>query len=230
MNDDSIGKVESSPSYEELCEVPNRIAQMRAGAKIGTSIYAFLLQCELFFRFILALPWRTRILCACRITGFSPNLFKSTVGPNSGALASWVQDEVEINPDAQFWQYRFTPADLGASTEQQGFLPRDIVPLLEEYLACHRPLLLRGNDPGTLFVGKSGHALSPDGLNKLIRYSTPFFSNWPDWPNRAVHFCRRAFALAWLAKHPGDFVGLSRILQDSNVAATIRKYKKTSRN
>jgi site-specific recombinase XerD len=91
---------------------------------------------------------------------------------------------------------------------------------LEEYLAVYRPLLLKDNDPGTLFVTPRGKPMRSDQVGKVIGNWTTKFA-----PRRTTpHMIRDSVAYKWLKEHPKDFLTLSKILWHKNVQTTIQIY------
>lgn len=99
-------------------------------------------------------------------------------------------------------------------------VPRRLVPLLEEYLEHHRPLLLRGTDYGFLFVNRRGGPLTQRQVTILVSNLTMRYKHRRVTP----HLFRDIFAYWWLEHHPEDFLTLSKVLWHSDIKTTLRTY------
>jgi integrase len=102
----------------------------------------------------------------------------------------------------------------------RGILPQRLIPLLEEYLAVHRPRLLGGKNPGTLFVNDDGEAID----YQIMTYHISEIVLKHSGRRMTPHLFRDAFAYAYLAEHPEDFLTLSKILWHANVKYTLSVY------
>ena len=112
-------------------------------------------------KWLTALPWRQRNIRECRINGPAPNLFRGKIPSFSDIdRPDWVQQEEKRSPDAEFWQFHFTPDETKTEVDVHALLPRPLIGILEEYLGEYRPRLLHGPDPGTLFLNQEGKAIT----------------------------------------------------------------------
>ena len=125
------------------------------------------------------------------------------------------------DPKARFWQFRFTKDETKTKNSVHAIVPRQIVPLLEEYLAAFRPVLV-GNrpDPGTLFLSERSTPFTKETMTDLIAGLTLRYTGTRSTPHRF----RDTVAYAWLRDHPEDFLTLSKLLWHANVQVTVRIY------
>jgi integrase len=223
--DDDSGKIERKAAktveYHELHELTNTLAKV---AEEATSVYrARLCRNQLLLKWLITLPWRQRNLRECRIgTPSEANVFKSEL-PKLVHVATpdWVKERLRTNPRDTFWQFHFRAHETKTGVAVRGILPSCLIPLLEEYLASHRPKLLKGRpDPGTLFVNNVG---KPFILNVLVQHVSETTLRYC---GRRVtpHICRDIYAYRWLDDHPEDYLTLSKILWHSDVRTTLRIY------
>jgi len=191
--------------YDVLTAIPAQILLTRDPEQGRPEKDARLVHNAFLLQFFVAMPWlKPKQVREARIYG-AANVFKGPLNAHI-TVPEWAMDELRRDPAAELWQVRFSHMETGGLAIHT-FLPRNVVPLLEEYLDLHRPLLARGNDPGTLFLGKRG-PLGARQLNALIGNLTERFAGrriLPSWVRRAV-------ALSWLKDHPDDYFTLSRIL------------------
>src|ERR1035437_7886422 len=111
-----------------------RSERMKA-SKRGVKHVSRLALKELLFKWLLVLPWRQRNLRECRISGPNPNLFKGKIAPFSDIdQPLWVRQELEKNPDAEFWQFQFVSDETKTKKDVHALLPRQLIDILEEYL------------------------------------------------------------------------------------------------
>jgi integrase len=211
--------------YDELEAIPAQIRAFReeyAKKKhhIEKRIAKLALE-ELMFRWYLVFPWRQRNLRECRVGGTAPNLFKARISPISEIdKPKWVEEEEAKNPAAEFWQISFTPEGTKTHIPVDLLVPHHLVQPLEEYLTEYRPLLLKGNDPGTLFVAPHGKPMRSDNVGIVIGHWTTKFASRRTTP----HIIRDSVAYKWLKEHPKDYLTLSKILWHKNVQTTIGIY------
>ena len=172
-------------------------------------------------KWLLILPWRQRNIRECRVSGPEPNLFKNTI-PAFSELTKpdWVLLEEQRNRSAQFWQFRFGPHETKTGIAIHSLLPKQLVPLLEEYLSGHRPHLLRGNHCDTLFVNHRGGPIDETTMTQTVRQLTLRYAGRIVSPHRF----RDIVAYAWLQDHPDDYLRLSKLLWHRNINTTIRIY------
>jgi site-specific recombinase XerD len=136
------------------------------------------------------------------------------------AKPKWVEEALASDSKKAFWQFYFREDETKIGQKVRGILPCRLIPLLEEYLADHRPKLVAKKDPGTLFVNEDGHAVdyqimtyhvSELVLKHIGRRTTP-------------HLFRDAFAYAFLDAHPEDLLTLSKILWHKTIRYTLSVY------
>ena len=141
--------------YEVLENIPRMIHARRGDvSRRGAKQLAFLVRDELLLSWLVTLVWRQRNVRECRL---GHNLFKASISPFIDvAIPKWAREQLKANRDEQFWQFHFRENETKTQNEVRAILPRKLVSLLEEYLEHYRPLLLRGQDPGTLFLNRRG--------------------------------------------------------------------------
>jgi integrase len=176
---------------------------------------------ELLIKWLTVLAWRQRNVRECRIAGSSPNLFKAKIPPFSDIdMPEWVQQELQRNRDAEFWQFHFSPLETKTNKDVHAILPRQLISLLEEYLNEFRPYLVGTADPGLLFLNNRGNPMRANQVDRLVSGLTLRHGGRRVNP----HLFRDIVAFTWLKEHPKDFLTLSKILWHSNVNTSIQTY------
>jgi len=176
---------------------------------------------QLLMMWLLILPWRQRNIRECRVSGPEPNLFKGPICPGSELTKpAWVIQEEQTTLGAQFWQFRFKPIETKTGAPIHALLPKQLVPILEEYLSEHRPNLLRGNYSDTLFLNRRGGPIDSIIMSQLVRELTFRYAGRQVTPHRF----RDIVAYAWLLDHPDDYLRLSKLLWHRNINTTLRIY------
>lgn len=202
--------------------IPAKIrAERAAAAKKGICHVARLAMEELLMKWLITLPWRQLNLRDCRIGGLTPNLFRAKI-PSLSEIdkPEWVSQEERRNPAAEFWQFRFTEEETKTGIEVHALLPRQLIGLLDEYLTLFRPHLIYGADPLTLFLNRSGQAMEPNQLLRVVSAMTLRHAGKRITP----HPFRHIVAFTWLKEHPKDYLTLSKMLWHSNINTTLQKY------
>jgi hypothetical protein len=217
-------KEATSLPYEVLVTVAERLHEKRnETVKTDRRQIARLVHDELLFRWLLIMVWRQRNLRECRL-GSNPaqaNLFKDKISSSAKInVPRWARERMKLNPDAHFWQYVFREQETKSGRGVHSVLPRRLVPLLEEYLQYHRPVLLVGTDPGTLFVNLHGRPLTAGTVNTLVGNLTLRYAK----KRATAHRFRDAFAYWWLEKHPQDYLTVSKKLWHRSVEITLDVY------
>jgi hypothetical protein len=203
-------------------KIPGRIRQRRDQAAVkGARQLATLVRDEPLMNWLLFLPWRQRNLRECRVKGATPNLFKAPL-PKSTLVARprWVAEMESENPDAHFWQFRFTEKETKMGNRVHAILPRRLIGPLEEYLTEHRPNLLKGSDPLTLFVNRDGRAINEGTMRNRVTTLALRFAG----AKMSPHVFRDAFAYEWLTTHPDDYLTVSKLLWHTNIQTTLKVY------
>jgi integrase len=210
--------------YETVIDIPRRIRERRKGAaRLGPVEVAFCIHDELVIQWLVILPWRQRNLRECRIGMKSErsNLFNAEIEQwDSVARPKWIEEKLRVNPREKFWQYHFREEETKNGHEVRSILPRRLVPLLENYLEHYRPLLIKGNDPGTLFVNRDGVPLNDARMETLVSKLTLRHAGRRVTP----HIFRDIWAYWWLSCHPEDYLTVSKKLWHRNIQTTLRIY------
>jgi integrase len=127
---------------------------------------------------------------------------------------------LKTNSEQNFWQFHFREDETKCGNAVRGFLPRRLIPLLEEYLREYRPLLVSASDPGTLFLNRDGLALGRQTTTDTIAELTLTHTGVRVTP----HVIRDIFSYAWLEEHPHDFLTLSKLLFHRSLKHTLETY------
>ena len=218
-------KAQKYVEYEVLEAIPTKIRAIRNGYEKKKHKSAGEIAClameELVMLWLTILPWRQRNVRECRVTGTAPNLFKGKIQPFSALdKPKWVLDEEEKNPNAEFWQIRFSAKETKTDLAIHILLPRPLVRPVEEYLTHHRPNLLRNQNVDTLMLNSLGNPLNSKLMQRVIGHWTLKFANLRTTP----HLFRDAVAFQWLKEHPKDYLTLSKMLWHKSIETTIRIY------
>ena len=210
--------------WDRLALVPKMIrneANRNHGA--NPKRYALAVRDQLLIIWLLTQPWRQRNLRECKLLPREQggNLFKSQISPLATiAKPPWARNALKSNPYEEFWQFYFREEETKTGRPVHSLLPKQLVPLLEEYISEHRPLLLKGNDPGTLFLNSEGNPLTIQSLKIIVENLTVRFAGRRVTP----HLFRDIVAVKWLEKHPEDFITASRFLWHSNPSTLFKIY------
>jgi integrase len=209
-------------SYAEAEQIPGRIRAQRMKAKAPTPrTLAIHARNELLMLWLLILAWRQKNVRECRVAGDNPNLSKAPISPFSMATRpSWVAEQERSSPGKSYWQIRFDPSETKTKNEVNAFLPSELVPLLEEYLSIHRPVLVGKSDPGTLFVSSTGRPMKVGQMRSLVTKLASAHAGVPVTP----HLYRDIVAYEWLRTHPEDFLTISKLLWHRNLNTTLKIY------
>ena len=98
------------------------------------------------------------------------NLFQEEVPLHSTmSKPQWVIEALRDNQRQRFWQFHFRSLETKTGCVVRAILPKQLVPILEEYLNEHRKVLLGGRrDPFTLLLSINGKALDAIGLENVV--------------------------------------------------------------
>jgi hypothetical protein len=208
--------------YVTLEDIPDQIRAGRtAAAKRGRKQLAVVVRNELLIKWLTILPWRQRNIRECRIGGSCPNVFKGPVLESTGVeLPAWAAEEQLRNPKPPFWQFHFTEDETKTGCEVHSLLPRQIIPLLEEYMSYFRGDLIAGEDPGTLFLNEIGRPMALKTVTDLVSQLTLRYGGRRVTP----HLFRDIVAYTWLKHHPKDYLTLSKHLWHASPNEVIKTY------
>lgn len=215
-------KEEKYLPYSILSAIPERIRKERGRIpKDHHKAIALSVRDELLIQWFLVLPWRQRNVRECRIGGRNPNLFRAVI-PKMTSLAKpdWLQTAEAQQGPVEVWQFRFSPPETKTGQDVHCVLPQRLVPLLQEYLAVHRPRLLVDTDPGTLFTNEHGQELTKSMIRNIVSRLTLTYGGRIVTP----HLFRDIFAYMWLELAPEDYLTLSKLLWHRNIQTTIGIY------
>jgi integrase len=208
--------------YDDLDKVPGRILE-DARRVTDPKRRASLVRDALLIKWLLTLPWRQRNIREARLGPIAGggNIFKEESPPLLAmARPRSVEAAVRTDPNAKCWRVFFGSEETKTRHVVRCFVPSQLTPLLEDYVANHRPQLVGNVDPGTLFVNDHGRPFNAQSLEVRMGRITMGYAGRRVTPQ----LLRDVFAVAWLNDHPEDFVTLSRILWHRNINTTIRVY------
>jgi hypothetical protein len=190
--------------YGAVEGIPTKIrAERKTAAKQGDKQFALAVRDELLMLWLTVLPWRQRNIRECRIYGPRPNIFKAKIMPHAFiAKAPWVEEALKANPDAEFWQFRFSPAETKVGNSVHALVPRPLIPLLEEYVLHHRQHLLQDSDSECLFLSEAGTMISRARMTIIVGELTLRHIGKRITP----HTFRHIVAYAWLDAYPDDYL------------------------
>jgi hypothetical protein len=217
-------KAKKSAPYEDLCKIPATIRATRMKHNSDDIKASRLAHDELLILWITTLPWRQRNLRECRIGDpATANVFFAPLPPLVHvAKPKWVEEALANDSKKAFWQFYFREDETKVGQSVRGILPRRLIPLLEEYLAVHRPRLVAKEDPGTLFVNEDGCAVG----YQIMTYHISEIALKHTGRRTNPHLFRDAFSYAYLEAHPEDFLTLSKILWHKSIRYTLSVYGK----
>jgi len=208
----------------ELALVPKKIRdEADKRYKADPRNYALAVRNQLIITWLIILPWRQRNLRECKLLPYEQggNLFKREISPlTTFAKPAWVRQFLQGNPQEQFWQFYFREEETKTGREVHSLLPRHLVPLLEEYIRDYRPVLVRGNDPGTMLLNSEGNPLTIQSMGYLVSNLTLRFVGRRVNP----HLFRDIVTVKWLNEHPADFLTASKFLWHSNPNTLFKIY------
>ncbi len=206
--------------YDVLTAIPAKVLDTRDLEHSTREKDARLVHDALLLKFSVAMPClRSQQVRDASIHGRAANVFKRQLNAGAITVPEWAAEELLRDPAAEFWQVRFSSMETCGSAIH-ALLPRDVVPLLEEYLSLHRSRLAGYNDSGKLFLNRRGGALSRDQLAALVGELTSRFANRRISPATI----RLSFAFQWLAENPNEYLTLSQFLRHPDVSTTIRMF------
>jgi hypothetical protein len=197
--------------FAELKQIPDMIAaEIKDNPNASKRRMAWMVQRQLLIKWLITLPWRQRNLRECRLLSGKKhaNVFRETLPPLTPIdLPPWAKDALKANPNAKLWQYDFDESETKADRAVHGVVPRPLISLLENFVTHHRPMLLKGTDPGTLFVDAKGTGFSEASIGELVASTAlKYVKRWV-----TPHLFRDIFAVAFL-RETRDYLALSKIL------------------
>jgi hypothetical protein len=222
---ESIAKKRKAEKYLDYATLEGIPEEIRAGrtvaAKKGRKQFAVNVRNELLIKWLTILPWRQRNIRECRVGGCSPNLFK---GPVSGLtdmeIPKWAVDEQRQNPKTKVWQFHFTEDETKTGREVHALLPRQLIPLLEEYIYEFRADLITVVDPRMLFLNEIGRPMALGTVTDLVSQLTLRHGDRRVTPP----LFRDIVAYTWLKHHPKDYLTLSKHLWHASLNEVIKTY------
>jgi integrase len=219
-----IAKSKKWVDYNELRKIPDKIlAKARSRCEEGSYAMAIAYRDALLISFLTILAWRQRNIRECRIltNGRDSNLYKGEIaGYLAMAKPAWVKEALRSEPHVKVWLVHFEPNETKNGRTVHHVLPKKLGAMLGLFLDKYRPLLVKGRDPGTLFLNHNGRALSTGAVRSLVVDLTVEHVGKPVNP----HLFRDILAVKWLEDRPQDYLTLSKILWHKTVEITLNTY------
>ena len=195
--------------YFTLATIPKAIRAEAAGqSHLSQKELAWYKHDELLMALLVTHPWQSNAICTCSIDADSANIFRHSVPDDpSFTLTPWASKAKKVNRDVKLWQFYFSPEQTRNKTMAWGLIPRILVPLLLEYLKV-RKFLIKGKDPGTLFLSRRTGALTDLKLgNQVRRLSEDHIGK-----RASVRSMRYSFACMWLELYENGRDDLAQIM------------------
>ena len=209
--------------YDELEQVPTKIRAAAERRRYSGKKLAIMRQHELLMSMVTVLAWRQRNLreptLGTRADG--ANIFKEELHPLSNcARPDWVVDALMKNAHEKFWQVQFDASETKAHNEIEMILPQDIAALLDEWVQVHRPLLVRGADPGTLFLNSKGRAMTQSRMTSTVGELTLRYACRRVPP----HIVRDILIVGFLKDNPEQYETAAKVLWHASPAMIRERY------
>lgn len=195
--------------YRKLATIPEKLRQQRLAMKKHSSeeIAWCMHDWALMAALVLAV-WPVDFVLAARICGPEPNLFRAPIDRvEQRALADWATQAIRRDPQVPLWQFAFARQG-HRSCYASGLVPSRAYGVLEDYLENYRPVLVRGNDSGALFLSRRGGPIHKTALRNAVTRLTQEFLGKPVSPSSI----QKSFADWFLDFCPEDYENLANIL------------------
>lgn len=183
---------------------------------------ALLVQDSLLISLLLTLAWRQRNVRECRIgDAEKDNVFLAEL-PSFIHVAKpeWVDKLLRDEPHPRIWQFYFREHETKIGRAVRGIIPRKLIPLIEDFVQNHRPVLVGNAAHRNLFVNVKGDPFEDDVLRTRVGRICSNYGGRRVTP----HIFRDIVAYKWLEDHPEDYLTLSKILWHTNVNTTLQIY------
>ena len=209
--------------YDVLAQVPDKIRAAAEGGNYSGKKLAVMRRDELLMTILAVLAWRQRNLREAKLgaSADGANIFKEELHPFSTcAKPDWVKTALVKNPHEKVWQAQFDASETKARNEIEMILPQDIAALLDEWVQVHRPLLVQGADPGTLFLNSQGEAMTQSRMTKTVGELTLRYAGRRVTP----HILRDIVTVGFLKDRPEQYETAAKILWHSTPAMIRQRY------
>jgi integrase len=209
--------------YDELKEIPAKIRAAAERGRYSGKKLAIMRRNELLMTILTNLAWRQRNMreptLGTRADG--ANIYKEQLHPLSTcARADWVLAALAADPHAKFWQVQFDDSETKAHKEIEMILPQDVSALLDEWVEVHRPLLVQGADPGTLFLNSKGRAMTQSRMTSTVGELTLRYAGRRVSP----HIARDILIVGFLKDNPEQYELAAKILWHSTPTMIRQRY------
>jgi hypothetical protein len=161
-------------------------------------------------------PLPPRCMYECRIKGDSPNLFRPSEYPDRVPESLARTKNLHLVSE-DMWVILFVADEVPNRSPIDGPLPDQLVSRLLQYLR-YRHLLIKGKDPGTLFLNRDGGTLKASTFSKLVGNISESYLGKPIPPSAF----RDIAAYRFLSWRPGDYSTLASLLCQSEHSVRMR--------
>ena len=196
-----------------MLQIPRKIREhAERELKNDPKAYALAKRDELLMTWLTTLPWRWNDIRELEVgprRSGANLLFDRIPRSAATALPGWVKKALRHNSRERFWQFCTCDSYRITGYARHALLPRQLVAPLEEYLGLHRPLIVKGRDPGNLFLNQNGSAFDASSFTRLVGALTLRHIGTRVTPGGF----RTSFASKWVEERPGGIFTLSKILR-----------------
>jgi integrase len=221
----TIGKRKAKKwvDYNELADIPAKVRAAAERGRYSGKKLAIMRGQELLMSMVTMLGWRQRnfreLKLGARADG--ANIFKEELQPLSTcAQPDWFKTALVKNPHEKVWQVQFDASETKAGKEIELILPQDIAALLDEWVQVHRPLLVQGADPGTLFLNTKGRAMTQSRMTSTVGELTLRYAGRRVSP----HIVRDILIVGFLKDNPEQYELAAKLLWHANPAMIRERY------
>jgi hypothetical protein len=207
-----------------LVEMQERRESDRSRSDVETG---WMLHDENLMQWLGGYPLPPRCMFECRINGTRPNLFRASEYPHL-VPESLKRTKIPHPVSDDMWVLLFDAQGVPNRNPIVGPLPDQLVPGLLRFLK-YRPLLINGEDPGTLWLNHDGGTLNATTFCKLVRNISESYLLQPVPPSAFRYIAAYRF-LSW---KPDDYKTLASLLCLSEHSVKMRydpKYRREHRS
>lgn len=209
--------------YNELADIPAKIRAAADRGRYSGKKLAIMRGQELLMSMVTKLAWRQRNFRESKLGARADgaNIFKEELPPLSTcARPDWFKTALVENPHEKVWQAQFDETETKAGNEIELILPQDIAALLDEWVQVHRPLLVQGVDPRTLFLNTKGRAMTQSRMTSTVGELTLRYAGRRVPP----HIVRDILVVGFLKDNPEQYEIAAKLLWHANPAMIRERY------
>jgi len=207
-----------------LVEMQERRESDRSRSEVETG---WMFHDEYLMQWLEGYPLPPRCMYECRINGTRPNLFRASEYPRL-VPESLKRTKIPHLVSDDMWVLLLDAEEVPNRNPIVGPLPDQLVTGLVQFLR-YRPLLIQGEDPGTLWLNRDGGPLKATTFCKLVRNISESYLRQPIPPSAFRYIAGYRF-LSW---RPNDYKTLASLLCVSEHSVKMRydpKYRREHRS